>query len=95
MHTHNHDHKHEHVPPGAWDALCAKHDRAVDVIVRYVNALGPHMTEAWKEEIVKACDLEVDEGNPYRPVQRKRPACAEAATATLDHLRLESALPKP
>jgi hypothetical protein len=51
-----------------------------DLVIRYINAQGSHMSESWKDAFVEAFDLEVDRGNPYEPVRAKEggPAIDEA-----------------
>lgn len=43
---------------------------AVDLLVRFINAQGLHMPNAWKIRLVEAFGLEIDEANPYKPVRR-------------------------
>lgn len=38
------------------------------LVIDYINALGPHMEEAWKDKFVDVFGFKIDEGNPYRPV---------------------------
>lgn len=48
-------------------------DRYQAMIIRYINAQGPHMSESWKELFIQETDLEIATGNPYEPViARKR-----------------------
>lgn len=42
------------------------------LVVDYINAMGPHMEEAWKERFVEVFGFTIDEGNPYRPVRVAR-----------------------
>jgi uncharacterized protein YehS (DUF1456 family) len=35
---------------------------------RYVNAMGRHITDSWREHFIDSCELSVDNGNPYFPL---------------------------
>ena len=42
------------------------------LVTDYINALGPHMEEAWKERFVEVFCFEVDRSNPYEPVRARK-----------------------
>lgn len=35
---------------------------------RYVNAMGRHITDSWREHFIDSCELSVDSGNPHFPL---------------------------
>lgn len=66
------------IPPGTPLAECppllAKRlQEQADLVARYINALGPHMSPDWKEAFVQVFGFEIDMGNPYHPVRSRKP----------------------
>ena len=48
--------------------------RAQSAMHEYMVALGPHLSDSWREFLAKECGLEIDESSPYRhPKRPKRP----------------------
>ncbi len=59
---------------GAWltraEVAEASLARARKVVHRYMVAMGPHLSDSWKELLAKECGLEIDESDPYRHPKR-------------------------
>jgi hypothetical protein len=63
------------------DKLANEHSnffRAQSAVHQYMVALGPHLSDSWREFLAKECGLEIDESSPYRhPKPPKKPITKE------------------